>query len=98
MGSTGRSARRIAQRMPRHRVFYCDVWRRTTHAKNEKIVLRYRNCGLRQIRDRRSFQGLAPTHGLNRSVGQPILKFGLPEKNVCVRIELLCPMFHLDGV
>ena len=41
---------------------------------------------------------LAPTHGLNRSVGRLVLKFGLPEKNVCVRIEALYPMFHLDGV
>ena len=84
--------------MPRQRVFHCDVSRRATHAKRKKIVLRYRNCGLRQIRDGRSFQGLAPTHGLNRSVGRPVLKKGLSEKNVRVRIEALCPMFHLDGV
>ena len=27
------------QRMPRHRVFHCDVWRQTTNAKRKKCVL-----------------------------------------------------------
>ena len=83
--------------MPRHGVFHCDVWRRTTDTKRKKCVLPYKNWGLRQITDGRSFQGLAPTHGLNRSVGRRVRKFGLPKKDVHVRIEALFPMFHLDG-
>ena len=84
--------------MPRHMVFLCNVWRWTTHTERKKCILRYKGCRLCQIRDGRSFQSLAPTHGLNRSVGRPVRKLGLPKNNVPVGIEARFPMFHLAGV
>ena len=87
-GRTGSRQRESTEpQMRRHGVFHCDVWRRTTPTKRKRCVLCYKNCGLRQVWVRRSFKCLAPTNGMNRSLGRPVHKSGFPEENVYVRIK-----------